>query len=165
MARTTRAIFTLVAVLGVAPLSAEAQNWTSQNINGLTVWSSEEPGLRRRAVQAQYGWYIEVSFFDNTQKVYAMQFQYPQFQQSDRIDYVWDTNKDGVFDTGYQWIVGRGWFAWQVSDIGPFRVARDQAYSQYLAAQGTRQAEPLRLLYVRADKFHQTMDQMLRRGY
>lgn len=165
MARMTRTTIALVVFAGVAPLNAGAQTWTTQNINGLTVWDSGGLGLRKRAVKLQYGWYIESSYSDSNGRNYGMMFEVPAFQQASRIDYVGDTNGDGAFDTGYQWIVGRGWFAWNLSDIGPFRNASAQAYSQYLANQGGQQQEVFRLFYVRADKFYQTMDQMVRRGH
>ena len=38
MARMTRTTLALVAIAAVAPLTSEAQDWTSQNINGQTVW-------------------------------------------------------------------------------------------------------------------------------
>ena len=165
MAGKTRTTIALVAVAVIAPLNLGAQDWTSQNINGLNVWDRDGQGWHTRAVQMQYGWYMETSYFDSNRRTYGMMFEVPAFQQANRIDYVGDTNGDGVFDTGYQWIVGRGWQAWTLSDLAPVKTTRDQAYSQYLAAQGGQQQEVLRLFYVRADKFYQTLSQMLLRGH
>ena len=165
MARMTRTTIALVAIAVIAPLNARAQNWTTQTINGTTVWDADEPGMHIRAVKMPYGYYIEYSYFDSNRRNFGMKFEVPQFNQANRVDYVWDSNGDGVFDTGYNWTVGRGWLAWAVSDVAPFRAASAQAYSTYLANQGTQQQEISRLLYVRADKFYQTMSQMYLRGH
>ena len=164
MARMTRTTLALVAIAAVVPLTTEAQDWTSQNINGLTVWDRAGQGWRQRTVQMPYGWYLETTYFDNNQIISAMSFEVPAFQQANRIDYVLDTNGDRVFDTGYQWMVGRGWQPWALADLAPMKQFRDQAYSQYLAGQGGQQGELFRLFFVRADKFYQTLTQMRIRG-
>jgi len=165
MARMTRRMTALVAFAVIAPLKADAQNWTASNINGLRVLDRDGPGVHQRAVQLQQGWYIETSFFDSNRRNTSMRFETPEVQSSNRIDEVVDTNGDNVFDTGYQWIVGRGWQAWPLLDVTAYRTFKDQAYARFLAAQGTSQVELMRLYYVRADKFYQTMDQMVRRGH
>ena len=164
MARMTRTTLALIAVASIAPLKTEAQNWTSQNINGQVVWDREGQGWRQRTVQMPYGWYLETTYFDNNRNIYAMMFEVPAWQQANRIDYVWDSNGDRLFDTGYQWIVGRGWNAWALSDLAPIKTARDQAYAKYLATQGRQDQEISRLFFVRADKFLETFSQMLIRG-
>ena len=93
-----------------------------------------------------------------------MTFEVPAFQQANRIDYVLDTNGDRLFDTGYLWVVGRGWQPWALGDLAPMKQFRDQALLQYQAGQRGPHAELLRLYYVRADRFYQTLTQMRLRG-
>src|SRR6185503_13096970 len=121
MARMTRTSLALVAVAVVAPLSTEAQNWTAQTINGLVVYDRAGTGWRQRAVEMQYGWYYETTYLDANQLVTAMMFSEPQWQKADRVDYVRDDNGDHVMDNGWQWIVGRGYVQWAVTEIASYR--------------------------------------------
>lgn len=164
MARMTRTTLALVAIAAGAPLSTEAQNWTTQNFNGLVVWDRDVENRHERTFDMRYGWYWEKTYFDSNRRVHTMTFEVPAFQQANRLDAMQDTNGDGKFDTGHQWIVGRGWQPWPVSDLAPIKRYRDQAYSQWLASQGGQNAEMYRMLLVRADKFLETYTQIWQRG-
>jgi hypothetical protein len=91
-----------------------------------------------------------------------MKFIMPQWQQSDRIDYVADTNGDHVLDTGWQYFIGpRGWVQWTPTEIVSFKNYVDQMRAQYNASMGTP-VQTLNYMYVvRADKMFETARQML----
>jgi hypothetical protein len=165
MARMTRTSIAIVAFAVVTPLHAGAQNWAESYVNGLRVLDRDGQAWHQRAVELKYGWYVETSWFDANRRLIAMKFELPEFQQSNRIDYVVDTNGDGALDTGYLYTIAGGWQYWAVSDVAPFKAARDQAQVQYIAGQTTQQAEVLRLFFVRADKFYQTMSQIYLRRH
>jgi hypothetical protein len=156
---------TLIALTIALPALSGAQGWTEQNINGLRVLDRAIPGERERAVQLKYGWYIETSYIDARGVLTAMKFTAPQWQASDRIDYVRDTNDDRVMDMGWTWIVGRGWIPWTTpTDIGPYKTLSDQERSKYTASIGTSEQELVRMYVTRADKMFETARQMMIRA-
>jgi hypothetical protein len=162
MASRSRIIGIALVTLTVAlPAYGGAQNWTQQNINGLAVYDRSGAGWRERAVQTPVGWYFEVSYFDVHGLLTGMRFTAPQWQASERIDYVADTNNDRVMDTGWQWIVGRGWIPWAPTDIAPYKTLSDQERAKYTASLGTPQQELNRMYVTRADKMFETARQML----
>ena len=163
MANRSRVIaMTLVALTVALPEFSGAQTWIERNINGVQVLERDGVDGHERALKLPEGWYIETSYFNARRAVTAMKFTVPQWQLSDRVDYVGDTNGDGVMDTGWSYFIGRGWVPWNPTEIGSFKTASDQARSLY-AASTSAQQQVLYLMYVtRADKMYETAGQMLR---
>ena len=152
----------LVALTVALPAFSGAQSWAQQNINGLAVYDRAGAGWRERAVEVLYGWYYEVSFFDARGSLTGMRFTLSQWQASDRVDYVGDTNGDRVMDTGWQYFIERGWIPWAPTEIVSYRTLSNQARSKYTASIGTPQQELHRMYVTRADKMLEAADRSLK---
>jgi hypothetical protein len=155
----------LVALTVALPANSAAQ-WTRSNVNGQEVLDQDGQGFHQRALLTKYGWYQEITYYSANRAVTAMTFSVPQSQASERMDHVSDTNGDGWMDTGYTWVVGRGWQQWVIpAELSPYKVFLDQARMQYQVRMGTAEQEIYRILFVRAEKFYQVADRTIRARY
>jgi hypothetical protein len=163
MANRSRTLGIALAVLTAAlPANSGAQTWTRRIVNGQEILERAGAGWSERAAKMQYGFYVETSWYAANQSVTAMQFSSPQWQASDRVDYVRDTNGDGVMDYGWQYFVGRGWMPWTPTELGSFKAAVDQERSRFIASAGTPQQVVYQMYVTRADRMYQAAAQMIR---
>jgi hypothetical protein len=152
----------LVALAVALPAYSGAQEFTAQNVNGTWVYSRAGAGWSQRAVQVQYGWYYETVHYGANARVVGMEFSYPQWQASDLVHHVRDTDGDGVMDYGWTWTIATQYVPWAPTEIASFKSAVDQARVAHSANIG-KQHEVIYLMFVtRADKMYEAAGQMIR---